>query len=454
MLKKGLIIEKSFSFSKIGFVLATAGSAVGLGNIWRFPYITGEYGGGAFVLVYLAALFAVSFPLLIGEIFLGQMGKKDPVSSYEFLAPNGKKYWKFAGFVIVTAILILSFYNVVIGWILYYAYLVLTDLPQDIIQAKEVFTNMVANGVGTQILFFSIGSLLVAWIVYKGVDRGIQKLNLFLMPALILILLFMFVYSMSLDSFKNALYFMFEPNFSKLTPQAILVAVGQAFFTVSVGVGVIMTYASFSKESQNIFRSSLWIIIIDTFIAIIAGVMSFAFLFNSNLGSSQSVGLAFMSMPIAFVPFGNIGVFLAFLFFVALAFASITSAISLLEAPVTYLTQRHKLKRTKATIISALLVYVLGLFALLSLTKDYSMQILGKSIFDTLDFITAAILMPIGGLLIAFFIGFVLKKEDVYAYLSKRGLRSRLNFSLWYYSLKIISPIIIVVVILNQFGVL
>lgn len=442
-------------FSKLGFILATAGSAVGVGNIWRFPYIAGEYGGGVFVLTYLLALFVVSFPLLVGETFLGQFGRKDAVSSLEAIAPEGKKYWKVLGFSIVSAFLILAFYNVVVGWILYYAYISLTSLPQNSQEAKEAFDIIASQKPILSVVFFTIGSFIVSWIIYRGVDKGIQRMNLFLMPALVVVLLFMFGYAMTLDSFFKAIEFLFTSDLAKFNSEAVLVAIGQAFFTVSVGVGVVMTYASFSDKHQNILHSSLWIIFLDTFIAIIAGIMIFTFLFANNIPLSESVGLAFKSMPVAFASFGKIGSLLAFMFFVSLAFASITSAISLLEAPVSYLTQRLNISRAKATIFISLGVYVVGLACLFSYMDGFSfLSIAKKPLFDVFNIVTSSVLMPLSGLLMAIFIGWVLDKRFVFNYMKERGFKNQVVFLSWYYLVKIISPIILVAVALKELKII
>jgi len=441
-------------FTRIGFILASAGSAVGLGNIWKFPYLAGEHGGGAFVMVFLFTILFIGLPILIAEIALGNIAQKEPVSAYEHLAPNRKKYWRFAGLSILASFFILTFYSVVVGWILYYIYIVLFTLPESAQEAERVFMGMLTEGIEIQLFFHTLSMILLGFIVSKGVKKGIEKLNFILMPALLLIVVGMLFYAMSLDAFGKAFEFIFYPDLSKLTPYSILVSVGQAFFTLSIGMGAIMTYAAVSKTQTNIVRSSLWIILIDTFIALAAGLMMFTFLFDSGATPNQGPGLVFISMPAVFYQMGFIGNLFALLFFIALAFAAITSAVSILEPTIAHLTQRHKVSRFKAVFVSSLIIYLIGIIALLSNIKGFeSLTLFGKSAFDFLDFFTSALMLPLGGLSLAIFMGYVVDKHIIERHLLESHLQPW-HIKAWLFSVRYTIPIALVLVMLNSLGVI
>ncbi len=440
-------------FSKIGFILASAGSAVGLGNIWKFPYIAGDNGGGAFVLVYLITVLLVGLPLLIAEITLGNMAQKEPVSAFEHLAPNAKKYWRFSGFAFLGSFFILTFYSVVIGWLFYYIYLTLTALPATPEAAEALFMSMLTTDIQTQLLFHTLSMVIVASIVSRGIKGGIEKANSYLMPILMGIILVMFFYALSFDTFGKAFAFMFEPDFAKLTPTSILIAVGHAFFTLSIGMAVIMTYASFSDKQTRILGSSVWILVIDTAIALFAGLMMFTFMLGFGMDPGKGPGLVFISMPAVFYQMGVIGNIFAVLFFIALAFAGLTSAISMLEPAVAYLQQRKKVGRTKATWYSAGVIWLIGIFALLSNIKGFEwLAIGGKGLFDSIDFVTAAVMLPLGGLGTALFIGFVMDKNHTEMFLEHHGF-GKMLFKGWFYTVKYVVPVGVVVVMLNSMGV-
>ena len=420
---------------------------MGLGNIWRFPYITGEYGGGAFVLVYLATLALVGIPILMAEILLGRMAQKEPVSAYEALAPQGRKKWRFAGLTLLGAFVILTFYTVVIGWVIAYFFVAVGGLPAGPEEAKTLFINLVTQDAATQIFFHAIAVLLTGWIVFKGIKKGIERVNTVLMPALFLMLLFLFFYATSLEAFGRAVSFMFAPDFSKLTADAILVAVGQAFFSLSVGMTVILTYASFANAHTKAFPSAITIAGLDTLVALVAGLAMFAFLFEQNMPSAQSVGLAFISMPAVFYEFGGIGQLLALVFFVSLAFAGLTSAISILEPAVAHLTQRRGWSRAKATWLPLLIAYLLGLLTLLSNLAGFEwLSFGGKNLFDWADFMTAAIILPIGGLLLAIFMGYVVDRGRITAQLRHEGLSLR-AIAAWFWLIRYLAPVAVVGVI-------
>jgi NSS family neurotransmitter:Na+ symporter len=437
-------------FSKIGFILATAGSAVGLGNIWKFPYMTGVNGGGAFVLIYLLTITFIGLSLFIAEVILGKASRNDVVSSFETLAPKNKNLWKYAGFMIFTGILILSFYTVVIGWIFKYVVISISNLPTSVKLAGDMFGNMVTNEPLNQFIYFNIAFFITIWIVTKGIKQGIEKVNLILMPLLILILLALFLYATTLNGFGDAIKFLFMPNWSKISDTTILKAVGHAFFTLSLGMGTIMTYSASLPKDTNVLKASISVAVIDTAIALIAGMVIFSFLFNSGAEPSAGPGLVFISLPPIFSGFGFMGNIFSIAFFLALAFAGITSAVSIIEPTVLYMTSRFNYSRKKALFILSAATYILGNMALLSNVKDYASFVTfgGKGAFDILDYASSAILLPLGGIIIAIFVGYVLQKERVYAML--KDYMSDTLFSVWYFSIKYITPIAVLMVMINK----
>lgn len=441
-------------FSRIGFILAAAGSAVGLGNIWKFPYITGENGGGVFVLIYLATVIFIGMSIFIGEVLLGSNAHKDAVSTFETLSPPQKKYWKYSGFTFLTGVLILSFYAVVVGWIFHYVVVAATSLPANVQDAETHFMNLLQKDIWTQIFYYTVAFAVIAYTISKGVKKGIEKLNNILMPMLIIILAILLVYSMQLEGFGQAVSFMFSPDFDKFNSSSLILAVGHAFFTLSLGMVTILTYAASLDKGVNIVKASVIIVIMDTLIAIVAGLIIFSILFTAGQEPGKGAGLVFITLPAVFYEMGGIGTVLAISFFVALSFAAVTSAVSVLEPTVMYLVERRNIKRKKATYGVSILFYIVGLFTLLSNTTEFSAYLTfgSKNLFDWFDFISAAILMPLGGILVAVFVGYFMDKE-----VSRKALVPHIGESLykvWLFIMRIIAPIAIFLVMLNEMGVI
>ena len=441
-------------FSRIGFILAAAGSAVGLGNIWKFPYITGENGGGIFVFVYLFTVVLIGLSIFIAEVLVGSSTNKDSVTSFETLSPPGKKYWKYSGFTFLTGIIILSFYSIVVGWILNYIVIAVINLPQNTSQAETVFLTMLKDDIYTQLFYYTLAFLIIAYTISKGVKKGIEKLNNLLMPTLIIILIIMFFYSISLSGFTKALDFMFYPNFEKFHASSIIIAVGHAFFTLSIGMATILSYSASLDRNINIVKASITIVSLDTIIAIVAGIIIFSVVFTAGQEPGQGPGLVFITLPAIFYEMGAIGNIMAIAFFIALAFASITSAISVLEPTVMYLVERKKISRKKATYTISSIFYIIGIFALLSNTNSFSENLTfgNKNLFDWFDFITAAILMPLGGILLAIFVGYIMDKQlirnTLVPFMGERF------FKVWLILIRYIAPISVLLIMLNETGIL
>ncbi|MCW0226166.1 sodium-dependent transporter [Campylobacter lari] len=443
-------------FSKIGFVLAVAGSAVGLGNAWKFPTLVGQNGGSAFVLLYLLLTLGVGFVIFLAELSIGKLSEKDPVNAYYTLAPKHKRAWSIVGFSLIGAILIVSFYSVIIGWIVKYAYLGFFSLPKSIEESGATFSNLLSNDALSQFVCFTFVFIVIFYVVSKGVKSGIEKLNVWMMPSLFILLILMLGYSFSMDGFSKASEFLFSPDFSKLGVGAFLSALGLACFSLSIGVGSIITYSASLPDKTNFITSTINIIIINIIIGIMMGLIVFTFIFEFGADpSQQGPGLIFVSLmnlfsnidPIGFLPLGNI---LAIAFFIALFFAGITSAVSMIEPLTFYLINSFNFTRKKALIFIAFIVYFLGSLCILSgieWSKD-SLEFFGKSFFDILDFIASNLMMPLGGLFGAIFVGFVLKKEALqtlfYPYM--RGK----YFEYWYFFVRYISPLAVILIMVKQ----
>ncbi|MBU1659411.1 sodium-dependent transporter [bacterium] len=440
-------------FSRIGFILAAAGSAVGLGNIWKFPYIAGEYGGGAFVLVYLFTVLLIGFSIMIAEMLIGYMGRKDTVTSFETLAPVNKHLWKYAGFQGLAGLFIMIFYSVVIGWIFHYIVTSLFTLPATVKEAESIFTRMLHSDFLTQLFYHSLAFVCITYVLTKGIKGGIEKLNMVLMPLLMIILVGMFTYATTLGAFSRAVEFMFYPDWGKINSDAFVTAVGHAFFTLSLGMGAIMTYSASLEKNSNIVKSAFWVVFLDTTIAIIAGLMLFTFLYEYGSGPAKGPGLVFISLPAVFYEMGIIGNFFAVLFFIALAFAGLTSSVSLVEPMVQYFIDRFSWSRLKASIMMGLFFYLLGIVAILSNIDGFAKYLTwgGKNFFDWVDYITAAIMLPLGGLIMAVFVGFVIDKSKVESF-----MKPQLGFAFeaWYFSLRYITPVAMFVVMLSLMGLL
>ena len=440
-------------FTRIGFILAAAGSAVGLGNIWRFPYIAGEYGGGAFVLVYLITVLLIGFSIMIAEMFIGYIGRKDTVTSFEELAPTNKHLWKYGGFQGLAGLFIMIFYSVVIGWIFNYIVTSLSSLPATVVDAETTFNTMLHSGIWTQLFYHTLAFLWITYVLTKGIKGGIEKMNMVLMPTLMIILLGMFIYATTLGAFSQAVDFMFTPDWSKINSDAFVTAVGHAFFTLSLGMGAIMTYSASMEKGSNLVTNAFWVVFLDTAIAIVAGLMLFTFLYQYGSGPAKGPGLVFISLPAAFYEMGIIGNIFAILFFVALAFAGLTSSVSLVEPMVQYFIDRFNYSRLKASISMGLFFYLVGIIALLSNIDGFKEALTwgDKNFFDWVDHVTAAIMLPVGGFIMAIFVGFVIEKQRV-----ESIMKPQLGFAFepWYFSLRYITPIAMFVVMLSLMGIL
>ncbi|WP_104749697.1 sodium-dependent transporter [Helicobacter cynogastricus] len=438
-------------FSRLGFILATLGSSIGLGHIWRFPYMAGSNGGGAFVLLYLGLTLTLGVAMLLVDMVIGNLGRKDVVSCYQHLDTKHRKIWSWSAILLVGGPIIMSFYTVVLGWILYYLLKVSFHLPTSLQEAKQTFSILSSSDLLWQVIGFSLWLWLTVWIVSRGIKEGIERLSLWLMPLLFLVFIGLLFYAMTLPSFSKALVYMFNFDVGKINFEVILEALGQMFFSLSLGVGTITTYAAFTRSDENLLGSSLWVVLPGIGISLVAGLMIFTFIFNFNGEPSQGVGLVFISLPLIFHSMGTTGSFIAFLFFLALIFAGITSTVSLIEPAILYLMHRLKWSRFKASYLVGLGIFLLGLLVILSNHKDYakSLTFFHKSVFDWADFITSAVWMPLGGLFSLIFLGWFMQKKRIYK-ASARFL-SRPAFLVWFFSVRFIAPVVVASILCLQF---
>lgn len=437
--------------SKLGFILAASGSAIGLGNIWKFPYITGENGGSAFIIIYLIAIALIGFPIMLAEFLIGRSTQKDAINSFKELAPG--KYWHLIGWMGVgAAFIILSVYGVVAGWTLSYTWEaatgILSTVPTD--QLGNHFEELKADPL-RPIFWQALFMLATILIVVAGVSKGIERWSKILMPLLFLIVVVVAIRGVTLPGASAGLEFLFKPDFSKLTTQSFLIAIGHAFFSLSLGMGTMITYSSYLPKEQKLPSTALSVTIADTTIALLAGIAVFPAVFAFGMAPDGGPGLVFKTLPAVFqeMPFGD---FFATLFFALLAIAALTSSISMLEVPVSFFTEKFKWSRKRTTWFIGSIIFFVGAAASLSNGIWSGFTIKGFVFMDLLDFLASNILLPLGGFFIAIFVGFVLKskKSRELADFSENNLWGKY----WFVVVKYVAPILIFVVFLNSTGLL
>lgn len=435
-------------------MLATAGSAIGLGNIWKLPYMIGVNGGSAFVLVFVACIFFVGIPLMMTEILLGRRAQKNPLDGMSSLATeaNVSNYWKYLGGMgMLTGLLILGFYSVIGGWVLAYIFEAASGSFSQITasQSTSNFDSLLASPL--KLLFWhTVFMLMTMGVVARGVNSGLEKANNILIPALFAILLVLLGYSMSVGDMQTAYQFMFTPDFSKITPVAVLSALGHAFFSLSLGMGAVMVYGSYLQRNVSIARTSIYIALADTMLGLLVGLAIYSLVFANHLEPNAGPGLIFQTLPIAFgqMPGGG---FIGTLFFVLVAFAAWTSSISLVEPAIAWITENSIIKRAPAAWGLGLIVWLIGFAVVLSFNEWKDIKVVfGLNIFETLDKLTSTILLPLGGLLMAIFAGYFMKKDHVQEELNLNDSA----FKLWRVTNNIVAPIAIAAVFLYLFGVI
>ena len=440
--------------SRWTFILAATGAAVGLGNIWKFPYLTGQNGGSAFVLIYVVCVATLGIPLMMAEILLGRRGRSTPIRTMQILAEetNTTQWWQIIGWSgTLAGMLILSYYSVIGGWTLAYIFKSAAGTFSGASGQLATDTVSIFIGSGTTLFFWhTVFMFLTMGVVAGGVQGGLEKAVQILMPTLFILLLLMVGYSMTTGFFGKGLTFLFTPDFSKISGTSMLSAMGQAFFSLSLGMGTIMIYGSYVPKDTSIASTSIIIALADTVVALLAGMAIFPIVFANNLEPGSGPGLIFQTLPVAF---GNMTGGLAFgsLFFILLLVAAWTSSISLIEPLVTWLIENFGLTRIKAAIYSGVVTWLLGLGTVWSFNWWAGLTFFGLTFFDLLDFVTSNLMLPLGGILIALFAGWLMKAENTKAELR---ITNHTTYVIWRNLVRYIAPVAVFIVLLNAVGIL
>ncbi|MCY6483331.1 sodium-dependent transporter [Clostridium aestuarii] len=439
--------------SKLGILAAAAGSAIGLGNIWKFPYITGQNGGAAFILVYLACIVLVGLPVMLTEFALGRRTHRNAVGAFKELEPN--KPWYLSGIVsVTTAFIILSFYAIIAGWVFSYlsrsASGKLINVAPD--KLEDYFGAIISNGTEPIVWTFVV-LVVTAGVVILGVKTGIEKCSKFLMPILLLILIALMIRSVTLDGASAGLEFLFKPDFSQLTKKGVLEALGHSFYSLSLGMAIIMTYGSYIDKKENIFKLAVQVTIADTLIALMAGVVIFPAVFAYGLKPNSGPGLIFITLPAVFkaMPFGA---FFETLFFLLIGIAAVTSTISLMEVVVAFVTEQFNMGRKKATVLVTLALFALSIPSTLSFGAWSEVKMFGKNFFDLFDYITANISLPLGGVLVCVFGGWIWGTKNVVKEIESDGLHPFSWSNLYSFAIKVVAPLAIMVIFVHSIGLM
>ena len=434
--------------SKLGIIAAAAGSAIGLGNIYRFPCEVGENGGAAFLLFYLIVVNLLGLPVMLSELVIGRRSQSNSVGAFHKLAPKSK--WPIVGYMgVLCGFLIFAFYSTVSGWTLEYIVKSVTNSfhGKDLATIESEFAafhNMGWRNVMWQGLFI----FLTGFVVFRGVQNGIEKTAKVLMPLLLVILIILGIRSMTLPGAKEGLSFLFRPDFSKITGKVMIEALGQGFFSLSLGMGVLITYGSYVKKEDNLTSTAYSVVIADTAIAILAGLVIFPAAFSFGVKPEAGMGLVFNTLPMLFNQITG-GYWFCLIFFVLLAIAALTSTISLLEVLVAYLSEEMHLKRRWATVIACAGTMVLGVFASLSLMSETPFAVAGHTVFDMMDFLSSNILLPIGGVLIVIFVGWRLGKQKFFEEVTNEGALKAPLKRIIFFIIRYLAPVAIAIVFIS-----
>ncbi len=436
--------------SQFGALMAMVGSAVGLGSLWKFPYVAGQNGGAAFIILYVVFLFILCLPLMLAELVIGRRSKTNPVSAFRNFAPKSK--WYLTGLLgTITAAIILSFYSVVGGWTIKYLLSSIFDGANTIASHNNYFGSFIADPIEPIIMhLLFLGSTM--GILWTGVKQGIEKYSKLLMPLLFIMVVGLAIFSINLPNGIEGVKFMLYPKFDEISSAVVLQALGMGLFTLSLGMAIVMTYSSYLSGKENLIRLSLITILMDVLFALLAGLMILPAVFAFGFEPNEGPGLLFIILPKVFsqLPFGS---FLATLFFIVVFIASITSSISLLEVIIAYLTEEWKITRRKALILSGLALAISGSVCSLSLGNWPVLQWAGKSVFDWFDFISSGFMMPICAFFISLFVGWKMKRSDVYDELSNQSSLRVNFFGLFMFLLRYFVPTAIILIFLNGLGV-
>lgn len=444
--------------SKLGVILASAGSAVGLGNIWRFPYETGNHGGAAFILIYLGCILLLGLPIMIAEFLIGRHSQANTARAYQILAPGTQ--WRWVGRMgVLAGFLILGYYSVVAGWTLEYIFEAVSNsfagkTPAEFISSFQSFS----SNPWRPALWLTLFLLATHFIIVKGVEKGIEKSSKIMMPPLFIIILILVGCSVTLPGAGKGIEFLLKPDFSKVDGNVFLGAMGQAFFSLSLGMGCLCTYASYFSKNTNLTRTAFSVGIIDTFVAVLAGFIIFPAAFSVGIQPDAGPSLIFITLPNVFQQaFSGIPILayiFSVMFYVLLALAALTSTISLHEVVTAYLHEEFNFTRGKAARLVTTGCILLGILCSLSLGVTKEFTIFGLGMFDLFDFVTAKLMLPLGGLLISIFTGWYLDKKLVWSEITNNGTLKVPTYKLIIFILKYVAPIAISVIFINELGLL
>jgi len=439
--------------SRFGVIAATAGSAIGLGNIWRFPYVAGENGGAAFLLIYIGFVIVIGVPVMLSEFVIGRKAQQNAFGSFRKLAPG--KPWYLIGLMgVVAAFMILAFYTAVAGWTLEYLYQSLTNgfAGKDAAELEMMFTEFQSSSFRPLLWFFVFMSLTAA-IIMMGVKKGIEKSTKILMPVMVLLLLIMAIRSVTLPGAMEGVKFLFKPDFSKITTKSVLEALGQSFFSLSIGMGTLITYASYVPKDNKLGNTAISVALADSMVAILAGLAIFPAVFAFGIAPGSGAGLVYITLPNIFQQMMG-GYIFSILFFVLLGVAALTSTISVLEVIVAFFVEELNLKRKAATWISVSLVSILGVMSALSWGALSGWRILGYSIFELLDYTSANILLPLGGFFIVLFVAWFFGREKASMELSNEGVLKIRFLPFFLFIIRFLAPLCIAFIFLQGIGII
>ena len=442
--------------SKLGIVLATAGSAVGLGNVWRFPYMTGENGGAAFILIYIVCILLLGLPGMISEFVVGRYAQTNAARAYDILSRG--KPWKLVGYLgILTGTIILGFYAVVAGWCLEYLLVSISGhLQGDAEAVKDYFVTFSSNPL-KPVIWGVVFILVTHVVVIFGVQKGIERASKWLMPILLILLLILVVASCLLPNAMEGVRFLFEPDFSKMNRRVFLDALGQAFFSLSLGTACLCTYASYFSKTTNLLRSAGQIALLDTVIAILSGLMIFPAAFSVGVSPDSGPSLIFITLPnvfrqaFGFLPFA--GFLISIMFYALLVFAALTSTISMHEIGTAFFSEEYHLPRKKAAWIITVVTSVLCVFCSWSVGA-YDIQVLGYSLMDFCDLLTANFMLPLGGMLTCLFVGWYIPRQTAYDQFTNDGSFNKIFFPIFLFAVRYVCPLAILLLFLHQLGVI
>lgn len=448
--------RETFS-SGLAVFFATLGSAVGLGNIWKFPYLTGQNGGGAFLLVYFFCILFVGLPVMLSEFYIGRKTRKNAVGALEQLKPGTP--WKNIGIMGVGAsCLIMFFYSCVAGWVYFYLFkAIVGDFANVTMETAKAQFGSVIMGPLSPILWQFIVLAVVTAILAMGVKQGIEKITKTLMPLLFVLIIICDIRALTLPGAEEGIRFLFHVDFSQLSAAAILAALGLAFFKLSLGMGTMMTYGSYFTQDNNMFKTAVKVAFSDTLVSMLAGLAIFPTVFSFGMEPTAGPGLLFMTIPLVFsqMPFGTV---LLVAFFFLTAIAATTAMLSLVEVPVAYLSEEKGMSRKGAAILTAVIMFTVGILATLSVDKASILghiTFFGLGFFDLFDYISSNILLPLGGLLIALMMGYSIKQDDVVTELSNHGRLKVAGLVKWYFFLvRYVTPVLLIIVFLSSIGII